>query len=335
MAQFEQDYRGGRGGEWLNVLALSPDQAKKRIAINSFSSRNLPFRDENRRSSLRPTQPVQIGKFRVVRGTGKDCIDELRSAVDNPSDYWCLVVSPCPTAGSILTDERPAGPHELYFQPLSRGDESAFGAASVLMMLFPAEMFIDCNVALEKVRFTVPNTGLGALLVDYMLLLEQRLPTLSEDELQPPINATRLLIRACLAGEPCSKEDFGQRRCGSRMQRAHALIRENLQSPTFGEADIRRALGISRSSLYRLFAPLGGVKRCIQRERLAQARILLADPHNEKPIFKVAEELCFCDASSFSRAFRNEFGISPRAVRDHPDYYPGLSLVRPPKIGDS
>lgn len=203
------------------------------------------------------------------------------------------------------------------------------------MALFPAEMFVEYSAALEKARFRVPDTGLGALLVDYMLLLEQRLPTLSENELQPLLSATRLLIGACLAGESHSKEEPGQRRYGSRMQRAHELIRENLYSPSFGEADIRRTLGISRSSLYRLFNSLGGVKRCIQRERLARARILLADPLNEKPIFKIAEELCFCDASSFSRAFRNEFGISPRAVRDHCDNYgrPHVRHIRP-KTGD-
>lgn len=269
-----------------------------------------------------------------MRGIGKDCIDELRSAVDSLLDYWCLVVSPCPAALSVLTDERPSGIYELGFQPLNRWDESAFGAASVLMMLFPAEMFME-HSALEKARFRVPDVGLGALLVDYMLLLEQRLPTLSQDELQPLLNATKLLIGACLAGKSYSKEEPGRRRYGSRIQRAHELIRENLYSPTFGEADIRRSLGISRSSLYRLFNSLGGVKRCIQRERLAQARLLLSDPLNEKPIFKIAEELCFCDASSFSRAFRNEFGISPRAVRDHPDNY-GRPLMRHArlKIGD-
>ncbi|HWK63522.1 MAG TPA: AraC family transcriptional regulator [Rhizobiaceae bacterium] len=240
---------------------------------------------------------------------------ELRGAVDRLSDYWCLVVSPCPAAGSILPDERPAGLYELFLQPLDHWDESAFGAASVLMMLFPTEMFIENSVPLEKARFRLPNTGLGALLMDYMLLLEQLLPTLSEDELQPPLSAARLLIGACLGGKSNNVEEAGRRRWGSRTQRAHQLIRENLHSPSFGEADIRRALGISRSSLYRLFASLGGVKRCIQRERLARARMLISDPLNEKPICKIAEELCFCDASSFSRAFRNEFGMSPRDVR--------------------
>lgn len=260
---------------------------------------------------------------------------ELRSTVDRLSDYWYLVVSPCPAAGSILPEERPAGPYELFFQPLDHWDESAFGAASVLMMLFPTEMFIEYAVPLEKARFRVPNTGLGALLMDYMLLLEQLLPTLSEDELRPPLSAARLLIGAYLGGKSNSMEEAGHRRWGSRTQRAHQLIRENLQSPTFGEADIRRMLGISRSSLYRLFASLGGVKRCIQRERLARARMLLSDPLNEKPIFKIAEELCFCDASSFSRAFRNEFGVTPRMVRDHSDHNGRSSSGTLPEVGDS
>jgi AraC-like DNA-binding protein len=232
-----------------------------------------------------------------------------------------------------MTGGRSVGLCELHFQPLNPGNEAAFGAAPVMMMLLPIEMFAECAVALGNSPFTVPDAGIGALVVDYMLALEQRLPSLWEGELQLLVDATRLLIAACLAGKSFNTDGMGHPRRGSRIQRAYELIRENLRSPNFGEADVRRTLGISRSSLYRLFNPLGGVKRCIQRERLVRARMLLADPLNERPIFKIAEELCFCDASSFSRAFKNEFGISPRAIRAHSSTDGRSSLLS--QYGDS
>ena len=55
--------------------------------------------------------------------------------------------------------------------------------------------------------------------------------------------------------------------------------------------------------------------RYIQRERLLEARAVLSDRATTQSISTIAEDLCFADASSFSRAFKREFGYSPREVR--------------------
>ena len=72
---------------------------------------------------------------------------------------------------------------------------------------------------------------------------------------------------------------------------------------------------MSRSNLYRLFEDTGGVARYIQRERLLEARVVLIDPTNTQSISAIAEDLCFGDASSFSRTFKQEFGHSPGEAR--------------------
>jgi AraC-like DNA-binding protein len=72
---------------------------------------------------------------------------------------------------------------------------------------------------------------------------------------------------------------------------------------------------MSRSNLYRLFEDTGGVARYIQRERLLEAHAVLTDPTKTQSISTMAEDLCFADASSFSRAFKREFGYSPGEVR--------------------
>lgn len=319
MAHLEQDY-SGHGDEWFNVQPREQRlaEAKQALASDDLFSRGGPFRDGDRIDTFSRIQTARhFGKFRIARGTGKDCIESLRGSMDDWSGHWCFVVSSCSTAGFIMAGDRPAGTCELHFQPLACDYQGTSSAALVLMMALPGEVFAECNAALETAPISVPDAGIGALLVDYILALERRLPSLREDELQPLVEASKSLIAGCLEDRCAREREVGRRWCNSRIQRAHELIRENLSSPTFGEADLRRMLGLSRSSLYRLFTSLGGVKRCIQRERLARARVMLADPLNKKPIFKIAEELCFCDASSFSRAFRNEFGISPRSVRDH------------------
>jgi transcriptional regulator GlxA family with amidase domain len=57
------------------------------------------------------------------------------------------------------------------------------------------------------------------------------------------------------------------------------------------------------------------VARYVQRRRLRRAHDLLADPNCIRKIGSIATDYCFADASTFSRAFRNEFGYAPSDVR--------------------
>ena len=77
-----------------------------------------------------------------------------------------------------------------------------------------------------------------------------------------------------------------------------------------------RELGMSRSTLYRLLELEGGVAHYIRRLRLSVCLAQLSNPSNTKPIAMIAEELGLTDPSSFSRAFRRQFGISPSDVRE-------------------
>ena len=68
---------------------------------------------------------------------------------------------------------------------------------------------------------------------------------------------------------------------------------------------------MSRSNLYRLFEDTDGVARYIHVQRLLEAHTILSDPQKTQSISAIAEDLCFADASSFSRTFKREFGYSP------------------------
>jgi AraC-like DNA-binding protein len=100
-----------------------------------------------------------------------------------------------------------------------------------------------------------------------------------------------------------------------RKERVRQTVRRHLRTPTLTPATLSRVVGMSRSNLYRLFENTGGVARYIQRERLVEAHAVLSDPATARSIYAIAEDLCFADASSFSRAFKREFGLSPGEVR--------------------
>ena len=79
--------------------------------------------------------------------------------------------------------------------------------------------------------------------------------------------------------------------------------------------ELCRDLAVSRSRLYRLFEPLGGVVHYIRHRRLLDAHAALADVEDRRPIVAIAAERGFIDPAEFSRAFKREFGYRPSDAR--------------------
>ena len=76
------------------------------------------------------------------------------------------------------------------------------------------------------------------------------------------------------------------------------------------------AMAMSRSKLYRLFESSGGVAHFINRERLREAHYRLSSYRFARSIHAIGNEVGFADHSTFSRAFRREFGYSPTEARE-------------------
>lgn len=155
----------------------------------------------------------------------------------------------------------------------------------------------------------------AALLGDYMLLLEQRLPEVRLAEIPVLVEATRSMIAACLlAGVAPEAVSSLDREIAAR-ERIRRVVRRNISSSTFSPTKLCRLAGVSRSRLYRLLEPQGGAARYIQIVRLRVAHAMLSDPESALSIAQIGERLGFCDASTFSRAFRHEFGYTPGEAR--------------------
>lgn len=95
--------------------------------------------------------------------------------------------------------------------------------------------------------------------------------------------------------------------------KAEALIAAGVEDPKLSVAALCRQLGVSRATLYRLFAADGGVQTRIRDVRLNAARAALEEPGAR--IGKVGERFGFGEPAYFSRVFRAEFAITPSAYR--------------------
>ena len=98
--------------------------------------------------------------------------------------------------------------------------------------------------------------------------------------------------------------------------RAEAYIDANLSSRVLGPDQVAKAVGMSRSALYRTFNPTGGVSAFILERRVARLRLLLLRPNETRTIADLAAVLGFAQESHCSRAFKEAFGTSPGQFRD-------------------
>ena len=234
----------------------------------------------------------------------------------DPVDHW--VVSYCArgahlarTAGTEL--EVPARVPYLW----SLGQEFRHERTHVdrIQFLLARDAFRDIAPLLDAALGSTLDTPLGHLLGDYMMALERCLPSLTEAELPRLANAVGAMVAAAVAPSAERVAGAQQQIDVGRKERVRQAVRRHLRTPTLKAKTLARLVGMSRSNLYRLFEDTGGVARYIQRERLLEAHAVLTNPANSQSISEIAEDLCFADASGFSRTFKREFGHSPSEAR--------------------
>lgn len=237
-------------------------------------------------------------------------------------DHWMLL-SVRRGSAVFRVDDRvvTARPGEPVIVPMGRPHAGQRSDGEWKAMFLPRGSFAALSARLDSAPAHSCAPPFGHLIDDFMLWLDHALPAMAPAQVSTLPGVTSTLLAACLGAGPLPGEPAGaepQRRVLdiTRRERVRRLIRANLGAHTLGPRMLCRAAGVSRSTLYRLFEPSGGVAAAIQRERLDVAHAALADPSDARPIRHIAESLAFADASTFSRAFRDAFGCTPRDVRE-------------------
>jgi AraC-like DNA-binding protein len=200
---------------------------------------------------------------------------------------------------------------------LSLGEEmrSARAQDERVQLYLARDSFRPVAAMLDAATATALTSQSGRLLAEFMLLLDRNLPELNAEDVERLPGAIQGMIAACLVPSAARIADARPLIRATLMERVRRAVNRNLRPPSLRTETLCREAATSRSQLYRLLESEGGVANYIQRRRLSESFSLLCDSANGLPIGRVAEMLCFADASTFSRAFRREFGISPSDVR--------------------
>ncbi|MFD1378250.1 helix-turn-helix domain-containing protein [Fodinicurvata halophila] len=133
------------------------------------------------------------------------------------------------------------------------------------------------------------------------------------------------MIAACMRADAEAQERVRPQLAAVARTRVKRYIEAKLAAPDLTPETICADLGLSRSSLYRLFDSEGGVARFIQDRRLARIRASLQDPEEPRSIGALAEAYGFRSRAHFSRSFRALFDLSPQDLRQQSRQVPSGS----------
>ncbi len=232
----------------------------------------------------------------------------------NPIDHWLLTLmlnGRCHTETPFGSFDCHAGSVQVH--SLGRSYEGFHTDAEMLVLVVPRDFCRDMVHVLDAAEFTAIGGGMGALLADYIMSLARQLPTLRACDAPKLAEATRAMILACVAPSPDKLQQAPV--TVTLLERARRFVQANLFNPDLGSNSMQRELGLSRSRLYRLFEPSGGVANYIRHRRLLDAHAALADFTSSRRIVEIGEQYGFSSAADFSRAFKREFRYTPSEVR--------------------
>jgi AraC-like DNA-binding protein len=220
-----------------------------------------------------------------------------------PIDIWWLFRVRSGEARFETAERRiHVGPGAMFLISLDDDFRGSITNYDGLVLGLPRRSFTGVADQLNDACNLPLSGNLVELLTDYLDRLETRLVLMSPEELRQAGRATAQMIAACIQ---LSSDRLEQARGAVEsvlFERARLYIETHLGEFDLTPDRIAQQLRISRSALYRAFESVGGVAGYILRKRLRAAH-------------EIAYRHGFKLASDFTRAFRREFGVSPREMR--------------------
>ena len=169
-------------------------------------------------------------------------------------------------------------------------------------------------------------------MADFMASLTRNARTLSADAVNGMVGIFSELLMITL------RQDDGTASAEARgkLKLAQELIEEGLSRHDLDPAVIAAKAGISRSRLYEMFKPHGGVASYIRRRRVHRFRALLSQRRDMRSIAELAFACGFASESHASRTFREIFAMPPGQFRRRqggPASLPTVMAVVPGRDG--
>ena len=196
--------------------------------------------------------------------------------------------------------------------------DSYNGDFDLLCVVVPRARLAPLLLRPDSVQGQIPNpdSGAGRLLGDFIASLYLSAPSLTPLETANSVRALLELIAAALNGADAAETD-ARAADYAILLRAQRFLRANLGSHDLSPDAVALAVGVSRTALYRVFQPLGGVAGYAREFRLRRCLFeIVSARHAHERISQIAYRWGFANPAHFSRAFGRRFGRTPVEARE-------------------
>jgi AraC-like DNA-binding protein len=163
------------------------------------------------------------------------------------------------------------------------------------------------------VRLFPEATASGALLRWAMQSVMDCLEPRTPEDREAALLRTCCLLEAILCGGAGKSRSPDIERI--RAEAMQSFVRNRIAGPAPRASEIAHRFGVSRATVFRVFADHGGVRAFLMARRLDAARhALMTTPPRRGRVVRLADALGFASTAHFSDAFLDRFGERPSAV---------------------
>ena len=243
--------------------------------------------------------------------------DEARVRRDGFDHFTLQVLRSGDMAGGVPGDERPLAPGDVILFDTTRPHRTRVDGADYVTVTLVREQVEAAVPDARRLQGAILPRAAAGLLGDFILSLARHAPSLGPDSGARGAAVLADLLATAAGGVrlPAAAEGVPAEWLRLQRDRAEAFIDAHLGNPLL-DADAGAAgMGLSRSTLYRAFAPGDGVARRITARRLERLRAALRRPSETRSVASLSFDLGFASESHCGRAFKAAFGVAPGQFR--------------------
>ncbi len=215
--------------------------------------------------------------------------------------------------GKVSLDVRPG---DLMFLDLGQTLETHTDDYDNLTLVLPRQVVESCCPDPARLHGQIirGDSVSGQLLRSHIEHVWHNLARVTEPEVAGMVTGLSTLVSAYFGALP--DLDTLPDIQSARLDIIKDYIASHLASPDLTPDKLASRFYMSRATLYRLFAPCGGLAAYVREQRLEKAMVLLGHPAcRQRYIADIAASVGFHDEAHFCRLFRSTFGMTPGEAR--------------------
>jgi AraC-like DNA-binding protein len=238
---------------------------------------------------------------------------------DQPAAIWLAALL---EGEAVLNDGRSEveiRPGDIVFGPTGMAAALHLRTRFRLLFITAPRVALDHRLVAPrslKIGHLPATSGVNHVFSGLLRAVADTLEDLSGDQLRPvELAVTEFLVAGLASDVPAPHSAAAIR--GAHLHRVRQTVESLLAEPDLRLGRVAEAAGVSPRYLQKLFAASGeSFTHYVRLRRLERCRLDMLSPrYADASISSIAFRWGFNGSAHFSRAFREQYGVSPRAFR--------------------